>query len=190
MNSSMKNSTNDKMIVPLFRFKFRMTIVLLLLMMLLAACVYNAGRDAIDRTTVANLNLQKFMGRWYEIARFDHRFERGMRSVTADYTLLPNGQVEVVNEGMRGGELHRSVGHAKTTAQPGHLRVSFFWKFYSDYNILEMGEQGDWVLVGSRAPHYLWILSRTPTLPDQTVDYIVALAAKRGYNVKGLIFNR
>ena len=186
----MKNSTNDKMIVPLFRFKFRMTIVLLLLRMLLAACVYNAGRDAIDRTTVANLNLQKFMGRWYEIARFDHRFERGMRSVTADYTLLPNGQVEVVNEGMRGGELHRSVGHAKTTAQPGHLRVSFFWKFYSDYNILEMGEQGDWVLVGSRAPRYLWILSRTPTLPDQTVDYIVALAAKRGYNVKNLIFNR
>lgn len=186
----MKKSANDEMLVSQLRFKFRMTIVLFLLMMLLAACVYNAGRDSIDRTTVANLNLQKFMGRWYEIARFDHRFERGMRDVTADYTLLPDGSVEVVNEGMRGEELHRSVGHAKTTAQPGHLRVSFFWKFYSDYNVLEMGQQGDWVLVGSRSPRYLWILSRTPTLPDQTVDYIVALAAKRGYNVKNLIFNR
>ena len=186
----MKKSANEKMIVSLFRFKFRMTIVLLLLMMLLAACVYNAGRDTIDRTTVANLNLQKFMGRWYEIARFDNRFERGMKDVTADYTLLPDGSVEVVNEGLRDGKLHRTVERAKTTAQSGHLRVSFFWKFYSDYNVMEMGEQGEWALVGSHSPQYLWILSRTPTLPDQTVDYIVQQAAKRGYNVKNLIFDR
>ena len=113
-----------------------------------------------------------------------------MKDVTADYTLLPDGSVEVVNEGVRDGKLHRTVGHAKTTAQSGHLRVSFFWKFYSDYNVLEMGEQGEWALVGSHSPQYLWILSRTPTLPDQTVDYIVAQAAKRGYNVKNLIFDR
>ena len=159
-------------------------------MMLLVACVYNAGRDTIDRTTVSNLNLQKFMGRWYEIARFDHRFERGMRDVTADYTLLPDGRIEVINEGMRGGELHRAVGRAKPTLQAGQLRVSFFWIFYSDYNVLELGPQGEWALVGSRSPQYLWILSRTPTLADSTVDYIVGLAAKRGYDVKRLVFDR
>ncbi len=186
----MKSGSKERMIISLFRFKFRMTIVLLLLMMLLAACVYNAGRDTINRTTVTNLNLNNFMGRWYEIARFDHRFERGMTDVTADYILQKDGMIEVVNEGMRGGKLHRSVGRAKTTSTPGRLRVSFFWIFYSDYNVLEMGEHGEWALIGSRSPQYLWILSRTPTLPDQTVDYIVGQAAKRGYNVDNLIFDR
>jgi lipocalin len=158
--------------------------------MLLAACVYNAGRDMLDRTTVENFNLKNFMGRWYEIARFDHRFERGMTDVTADYTLQSDGMVEVVNEGMRGGKLHRSVGRAKTTSHPGQLKVSFFWIFYSDYNILEVGEGGQWALVGSRSPQYLWILSRTPTLPEATVDYIVSQASKRGYDVDKLIFLR
>ena len=177
----MKNGTKESVLLSLFRFKFRMTVVLLLLMMLLAACVYNAGRDSLDRSTVANFNLDNFMGRWYEIARFDHRFERGMEDVTAVYTLQPDGMVEVVNEGLRAGKLHRSVGKAKTTLQSGRLRVSFFWIFYSDYNILEMGRQGDWALVGSRSPQYLWILSRAPTLPDATVCNIVGQAAKRGY---------
>ena len=106
----MKNGTKESVLLSLFRFKFRMTVVLLLLMMLLAACVYNAGRDSLDRSTVANFNLDNFMGRWYEIARFDHRFERGMEDVTAVYTLQPDGMVEVVNEGLRAGKVHRSVG--------------------------------------------------------------------------------
>lgn len=186
----MKNGTKESVLFSRFRFKFYMTVVLLLMMMLLAACVYNAGRDTLDRSTVANFNLQDFMGRWYEIARFDHRFERGMTNVTADYTLQSDGMVEVVNEGDRAGKLHRSVGRAKTTPQSGRLRVSFFWLFYSDYNVLEMGDGGEWALVGSRSPQYLWILSRTPTLPDSTIKYIVGQAAKRGYNVNNLIFDR
>ena len=186
----MKNGTNERPTISRVLFKLRMTIVLILLMMLLAACVYNAGRDMLDRTTVENFNLKNFMGRWYEIARFDHRFERGMTDVTADYTLQSDGMVEVVNEGMRGGKLHRSVGRAKTTSHPGQLKVSFFWIFYSDYNILEVGEGGQWALVGSRSPQYLWILSRTPTLPEATVDYIVSQASKRGYDVDKLIFLR
>ena len=67
-----------------------MTIVLLLLLMFLAACVYNSGRDVINRTTLAEFDLSEFMGRWYEVARFDNRFERGMRNVTADYRQLDN----------------------------------------------------------------------------------------------------
>ena len=83
----MKNGTKDRVLISLFRFKFFMTVVLLLLTMLLVACVYNAGRDTIDRSTVKNFDLKSYMGRWYEIARFDHRFERGMTDVTATYTL-------------------------------------------------------------------------------------------------------
>ena len=165
-----------------------MLIGIALLFMLLTACCYGAGRDSIDRRTVAKLDLKSIMGTWYEIARFDHRFERGMEYVTATYTLLPDNTVEVKNRGMRGDEEHISIGHAKTTSEPGQLRVSFFWKFYSDYNIMAVGEKGGWMLIGSSSPKYLWILSRTPTLPQKQLEYIIALAAQRGYNVNKLIF--
>lgn len=159
-----------------------------LLLMLVTACSYGAGRDSINRHTVTKLNLNSIMGTWYEIARFDHRFERGMDFVTATYTLLPDGTVEVSNKGFRDGKEHISIGHAKPTDEPGQLRVSFFWKFYSDYNILAIAPDGEWMIVGSRSPKYLWILSRTPTLPPKKLEYIVQLAAQRGYNTDKLIF--
>ena len=185
----MINDMKESIIFSLFRFKLFMTIVLLLLIMLLAACVYNAGRNSIDRTTVTTFNLNAFMGRWYEIARFDHSFEHGMRNVTADYRLQSDGTVEVINSGTRGDKPRQSIGRAKTTSQPGRLRVSFFWFFYSDYNILDMGPNGEWVLVGSRSPQYLWILSRTPTLPTETINHIIELADRRGYKTENLIFD-
>lgn len=159
-----------------------------LLLMLITACCYGAGRDSIDRRTVASLDLKSIMGTWYEIARFDHSFERGMEQVTATYTLQEDGMVEVKNRGIRDGEEHISIGHAKTTDEPGRLRVSFFWKFYSDYNILATAPDGEWMLIGSKSPKYLWILARKPSLPEPTLRYIVALSAQRGYNVDKLIF--
>lgn len=159
-----------------------------LLLMLLTACSYGAGRDSINRHTVAKLDLRSIMGTWYEIARFDHRFERGMEYVTATYTLLPDGTVEVSNKGFRDGKEHISIGHAKPTNEAGRLRVSFFWKFYSDYNILAIAPDGEWMIVGSKSPKYLWLLSRTPSLPEQSLRYIISLAAQRGYNTDELIF--
>ena len=163
--------------------------VLLLTMLFISALVYGASRNrGIDRSTIKSLNLKSYMGRWYEIARFDHSFERGMTNVMTEYQLLDDGTVEVINIGTRDGKEHRTKGHAKTTNEAGRLRVSFFWKFYSDYNIMEMAEDGSWVLIGSRSPEYLWILSRTPTLPDSVIRHIVDLARKRGYKVENLIF--
>ena len=165
-----------------------MLIGIVLLFALITACCYGAGRDNIDRRTVEHLDLKSIMGTWYEIARFDHRFERGMEYVTATYTLLQDGTVEVKNRGLRDNKEHISMGRAKTTRNPGQLRVSFFWKFYSDYNILAIAPNGEWMMIGSSSPKYLWILSRTPTLPQKQLDYIIALAAQRGYNTNKLIF--
>ncbi|OKY98002.1 MAG: hypothetical protein BHV65_07850 [Alistipes sp. 58_9_plus] len=89
---------------------------------------------------------------------------------------------------MRGGEAHTARGRAKTTDTPGRLRVSFFWIFYSDYNVLAMGDNGGWALVGSRSPKYLWILSRTPHLEQGVLDSILAKAASRGYDTSKLIY--
>ena len=146
-------------------------------------------KGEIDRSVVKSLDLNNYMGRWYEVARFDHSFERGMSHVTAEYTLQSDGTVRVVNRGVRDGKQHEAIGKAKTTPEAGRLRVSFFMFFYSDYNIMEMGEGGEWVLVGSRSPKYLWILSRTPQLSDEVINHILHLARERGYDTSELIFD-
>ena len=79
-------------------------------------------------------------------------------------------------------------GKAKLGKQPGQLRVSFFLFFYSDYNILALGEDYDWALVGSSSPKYLWILSRTPSLPEETLEHILDIARERGYDTDKLIW--
>ena len=121
--------------------------------MLITACCYGAGRDSIDRRTVADLDLKSIMGTWYEIARFDHSFERGLEQVTATYTLQDDGTVEVKNRGILNGEERISVGHAKSTDEAGRLRVSFFWRFYSDYNVLSIAPNGEWMLIGRCPVH-------------------------------------
>lgn len=130
------------------------------------------------------------MGRWYEIARYDHSFERGLTEVEARYELQPDGKVSVVNSGVdpRTGRRSDARGKAYATSVPGRLRVSFFWIFYSDYDVLALGDDYEWSLVGSRSPKFLWILSRTPALPPQTLNRILALARRYGYDTDCLLF--
>ncbi len=166
--------------------------LLLLLTILFTLCAVTgrcAIKGKIDRSVVKSLDLNNYMGRWYEVARFDHSFERGMSNVTAEYTLQPDGMVRVVNRGVREGKQHEAIGKAKTTPEAGRLRVSFFMFFYSDYNIMEMAENGEWALVGSRSPKYLWILSRTPKMSQAVISHILQLARERGYDTSELIFD-
>ena len=168
-------------------------ILITLTVVLLVSCVLSASAaPTLDRQTVPTLDLNRFLGHWYEIARYDHSFERNLESVETDYTLLPNGKIEVVNRGIdrRTGKEMVAHGKAKLTSQPGRLRVSFFLFFYSDYNILELDENYEWALIGSKSPNYLWILSRTPHLDMQTLNYILRLAQQRGYSTSKLIWNR
>ena len=155
---------------------------------LLSVSACNA--QSINTTTVDNLDLKRYMGRWYEIARYDHRFERNMERCEAFYTIEPDGKIAVRNSGIdsKTGLLRITDGKAKLGKKPGQLRVSFFLFFYSDYNILALGEDYDWALVGSKSPKYLWILSRTPSLPESTLEYILSEADARGYNTDGLIW--
>lgn len=147
----------------------------------------------IDKTTVKKVDLEKYMGKWYEIARYDHSFERDLVGVTATYSLLPNDRIRVVNEGYKhtlNGSLKSAVGKAKVPDmnEPGKLKVSFFLWFYSDYYILELAEDYSYALIGSSSDNYLWILSRTPVLPEVTLKQILDKAQKRGYDTEKLIF--
>ncbi len=151
-------------------------------------------RSGVDNSAVRQLDLKRFLGKWYEIARFDHVFERGLVGVTAEYKLRPDGRIDVLNSGRVGtldGKLRTARGKAKVPdpAEPGRLKVSFFWWFYSEYNVLELDQENySYALVGGRSDKYLWILSRMPLLPDATVDWLRERARVRGYDPSRLMF--
>lgn len=144
----------------------------------------------VDNTPVSFLSLDRYIGTWYEIARFDHSFERGIDMSTARYSKTDDGKIKVVNSGMKYGKVKTSIGKAKTTDVPGLLRVSFFGPFYSDYRVLMVTSDYKYALVGSSSPKYLWILSRTPQLPDDIRQKILFEARSRGYDTGKLIWVR
>lgn len=144
-----------------------------------------------DLTPVTHFNLSRYLGKWYEIARIEHRFERNIIKATADYQLNTDGTIKVINAGYntRLKRMSQVIGKAMTTSQPGLLRVSFFLFFYSDYRVLALEENYAWALVGGgRSTNYLWILSRTPALPPTTLNTILDEAIRRGYDTSRLVF--
>ena len=145
----------------------------------------------IDTSTVKQLNIHRYMGKWYEIARYEHSFERGMTHVYTVYTLEKDGKIRVVNKGIKDGKPKESIGKAKQPdpkEYPGRLKVSFFLWFYSDYYILELDKDYQYAVIGSSSDKYLWILSRTPEMKKERLDKILQNIAQRGYDLSKLIF--
>ena len=134
----------------------------------------------LDKSTVKTLDLSNYLGSWYELARFDHTFERGMQEVMAFYELRDDGKIDVINSGIKNGKYKVAYGKAKLTDEPGVLRVSFFGPFYSDYRVLMLDDDYEYALVGGKNDKYLWILSRNPELEDEDYDKILTEATRRG----------
>ena len=156
-------------------------------MAIAAGCVSGPG---VDNSPVSSLDLDRYLGTWYEIARFDHSFERGVEEAKAVYTLNKDGTVKVVNSGIKNGKPKTAVGKGKRTDEPGLLRVSFFGPFYADYRVLMIDADYSYALVGSGGADYLWILSRTTSLPDGVKSAILAEATRRGYDTSKLILTK
>ena len=151
----------------------------------------SARNGQYDNTPITSFDLSRYLGTWYEIARFDHSFEKGMSGVTADYFLRDDGKVDVINSGWKDGDYKVANGKARQPEpkkDPAHLEVSFFLFFYSDYNILMLDELYQVALVGSKSQDYLWILSRTPRISNVVKDAFVAEARRRGYDTSKLIW--
>jgi apolipoprotein D and lipocalin family protein len=143
-------------------------------------------------TTVAAVDLDRYLGRWYEIARFDHSFERDCTAVTATYSKNADGTIKVVNacrKGSPAGPQDIAEGYAKpTNATNTKLEVTFFWPFAGDYWVIGLADDYSWALVGEPSGRYLWILARTPQIdPTLRADLIAKLQAK-GYNTDALIW--
>jgi apolipoprotein D and lipocalin family protein len=141
---------------------------------------------------VTGFQVERYMGRWYEVARLDHSFERGMEQVTATYELQPDGTVAVLNRGYRAdkGEWGEASGKAKFLGAPdvAALKVSFFGPFYGGYNVVDLDPGYQHALVAGPNRSYLWILSRTPTPPKAEVERLVARATALGYDTSQLIY--
>lgn len=161
--------------------------------MSLAACSTLVSRHPIGNHSVPQpdkpVDLQKYLGRWYEIARYEQGFQKGCEGVTADYTLRPNGSIEVINRCRKpDGTLSEARGRAKVVKGSGNakLKVSFFGPFYGDYWVLDHGVDYSWSIVGEGSGRYLWILSRQATPTDAAIRKLVDRARALGYDTSML----
>jgi len=142
---------------------------------------------------VSTFELDRYLGTWYEIARLDHRFERGLTDVTANYSLQDDGGVRVVNRGFSSEitEWDEAIGKAYLVDSPdvGRLKVSFFGPFYGGYNILELDlDNYQYALVAGPNRSYLWILARSPNLSETIVQSLVEKAKRLNFPVDELIY--
>lgn len=142
----------------------------------------------VDNSTVKSVDLNRYLGSWYEVAKFDHSFERDLDYAMARYTLRDDGKIDVLNTGIKDGRAKDAKGIAKTTDVPGLLRVSFFGPFFGDYRIMMLDENYQYALIGGSNNKFLWILSRTPELDEATKSLILAEADRRGYDTNKLIW--
>lgn len=147
-----------------------------------------------DRVTpVSGFDVNRYLGTWYEIARLDHSFERGLEKITAHYSLREDGGLKVVNRGFdrQRGEWREAEGKAYFIDDPqtGRLKVSFFGPFYGGYNIIDLDHDGyRYALVCGPDTSYLWILARQPDLDREIVDRLVARASSLGFDTQQLIY--
>jgi apolipoprotein D and lipocalin family protein len=143
------------------------------------------GIPAVD-----DFELKRYLGRWYEIARLDHPFERGLERVTATYSTKEDGGIKVVNRGYDTEDEEWSEAEGKARVpdpdRPAYLEVSFFLWFYSPYKIIKLDEDYQWAVVTSSSKEYLWILSRSPEMVDKTYNRLVDFAKTKGFPLEKL----
>ena len=149
-------------------------------------------KSKIDKTVVEQLDIEKYLGTWYEIARYDHSFERGLVGVKANYSMRADGKIKVLNSGYKDsleGKFSEAIGKAKIPNSniPSKLKVSFFWIFYGDYFVMELDENYQWAVIGSSSDKYLWILRRSPQIKKETYTELTNKLKKRAYEVSNLI---
>ena len=141
---------------------------------------------------VTDFDVNRYLGTWYEIARLDHSFERGLQQVTAEYSLRDDGGIKVVNRGFdtQKQEWDEAIGKAYFVGDKdvGQLKVSFFGPFYGGYNIIALDEAYQYAMVCGPDRSYLWILARTPDLDQSIVDNLVKAAGGLGFATQELIY--
>jgi len=165
------------------------TIFLIICAVLLSACL---GMPASVKP-VSGFELNKYLGKWYEVARLDHSFERGLSQVSAEYSVRNDGGVSVINRGYseEKGEWKEAEGKAYFVNSPtdGYLKVSFFGPFYGSYVVFELDRENySYAFVSGPDTDYLWLLSRTPTVAPDVMERFLQMSKERGFDTERLIY--
>ena len=142
---------------------------------------------------IDGFEINRYLGTWYEVARLDHRFERGLENISAKYSLRADGGVDVLNKGWdtQANEWHQALGKAYFVEQAtkGMLEVSFFGPFYGAYNIIELDKKDySYAMITGPDRSYFWILSRSKQLPAATMQFLLQQAKTLGFEIDQLIF--
>jgi apolipoprotein D and lipocalin family protein len=172
-------------------------VVMVIIFLLFTGCsTMNFSDFSRSMEVVKEVNLEKYLGSWYEYARLDVSFERGMTETKANYSLLESDKkgrprIRVVNSGIKNGKRKEARARAiiPDINERGRLQVSFFGPFYSDYNIIALDNVNyQWALVAGSSTKYLWFLSRTPQMEPAVFEKLKAIADSYGYETSELIF--
>ena len=141
---------------------------------------------------VTGFDGKKFMGKWYEVARIENKFEKGLSEVTAEYTLDDSGKITVINRGYSTEDNQWKQAKGKAffvdSDKEAYLKVSFFGPFYSSYVVFELGENYDYAFVSGADTNYLWLLSRSPEVSSDIQDNFMTLSAQRGFDLSEVVW--
>lgn len=161
------------------------TTIILLLMTI------SCNRNKLISKPVQNFDINKYLGTWYEIARTDNKFEKGCTNVSAEYTMRSDNGIQVINKCNVDGDSRLATGRGYFTNAKniGSLKVTFFWPFYGNYNIIYIDKNYQYALVDGGSLDYLWILSKTKTIPQEQKSQMLNIAKENGFNVDNLIYS-
>jgi apolipoprotein D and lipocalin family protein len=170
-------------------YRKKMRVLLLSIVALLAGCV--SIPEGVR--PVKDFKLERYLGQWYEIARLDHSFERGLSRVTAHYSMRNDGGVKVINRGYLAETSSWEEAEGKAyfveDSDTGYLKVSFFGPFYGAYIVFELDHENyQYALVSGPDKSYLWLLSRSPQMDEDTKSRLIARATALGFDTGKLIF--
>ena len=165
---------------------------LLLLAFIIATLFYSCSTIPKGATAIEPFDKEKYLGKWYEIARLDFKYEKNLNNTTAEYTLKKNGAIKVDNNGYntKDKKWNQAIGKAKFVRNDtiGMLKVSFFGPFYGGYNVIAIDPEYKYTLVAGSSLKYLWILSRDTSIPDHIKNKYLEIAHKIGYNTSNLLW--
>ena len=164
-----------------------------LLLVLLFISLYCFADDADKYPSVTGFDINRYLGTWYEIARFDHSFQKDLDKVSAEYSLRDDGGMKVINRGLNSktNKWEQAEGKAYFVKTPdiGRLKVSFFWPFYGAYNIIALDKNNyEWAMI-TGGKDYLWIIARSPQMPYIIKQQLIARAKEMGFDTDKLIYD-
>jgi apolipoprotein D and lipocalin family protein len=165
---------------------------LIFLPLIISSCITMDRNNMKPLETVNFVNINRYIGEWYEIARYEHRFQKGCVGSKATYSLRDDGKITVINECFEksfSGNIRSVKGKAWIVDKQSNakLKVSFFWPFSGDYWIIDLGENYEYAVVGHPGRKYLWILSRTPEMDESVYNGILARLGKQDYDTSKLL---